>query len=156
VNQADQTHCFEIDAENREHIRENLSLNSGKDVELLSKAVWNSDGRVPVKTGKNGESHVTTNSGEGIKAVQLDTFYEDRSNPDIIKIDVEGGEARVLFGAEKVLERSHPTLFIEFHLGERLTEFGHRYEEVVEFLEGLGYEFVDEISRGSQKLVVAK
>jgi FkbM family methyltransferase len=156
INRAELTHCFEADPINREKIRENFSLNPDKDVELIGKAVWDQNCNVELDGGKGGESQVKKESVGKTEAVTLDSFYEKRTDPDIVKIDVEGAEGRVLYGASNVLERSHPTLFIEFHLEDGLQKFNDSYEEIVEFLESLGYEFCTEINRGNEKLVVAK
>jgi FkbM family methyltransferase len=46
--------------------------------------------------------------------------------PDMIKIDVEGAEAMVLKGADRILRERHPRLFIEIHsrtLAEECSEF---------------------------------
>ncbi len=35
--------------------------------------------------------------------------------PDLLKIDVEGAEQLVLFGAQKTLQQNHPIIIVEFH-----------------------------------------
>jgi hypothetical protein len=40
---------------------------------------------------------------------------ETRRDPDLIKVDVEGNERRVLEGAASLIERSRPTWVIEIH-----------------------------------------
>ena len=51
-------------------------------------------------------------SQEPVKSVTLDEVCNQK-NPDLVKIDVEGAELRVLRGAEKTIERSCPALFFE-------------------------------------------
>jgi FkbM family methyltransferase len=55
--------------------------------------------------------------------------------PSLIKIDVEGGELRLLEGARKVLQDHAPIIVIEL----RRVKFDLLYGPVVEFLEGIGY-----------------
>jgi hypothetical protein len=49
--------------------------------------------------------------------LSLDAFVQSRGAlfPDLIKIDVEGGEASVLHGAEQILRKRRPGLIIETH-----------------------------------------
>jgi len=156
VNRAEQTHCFEADPINREKIKENLSLNPDKDVELVEKAVWNKNTDVGLDGGQGGESQVKKESSGKVEAVKLDSFYENRPDPDIIKIDVEGAEGHVLEGAESILDRSKPVLFIEFHFDNRLQGVGHSYGELRRVLENHGYSFSFIQNRGSEKLVIAE
>jgi FkbM family methyltransferase len=69
-----------------------------------------------------------------VRVVQLDGFVAkgEGEAPDWIKIDVEGGEAKVLAGAEDLLRRARPGLLLELHGPEaaagvwrRLGEWGY-------------------------------
>jgi FkbM family methyltransferase len=51
-----------------------------------------------------------------IRMVRLDDELEQLAPPLTLKIDVEGYEGEVLWGARQLLEKHHPTLFLEFHL----------------------------------------
>jgi FkbM family methyltransferase len=59
-----------------------------------------------------------------VRTVALDRMVRDGAlpTPDLIKIDVEGGEKRVLEGAQEVLSRAHPTVFLATHGGQMHTE----------------------------------
>lgn len=155
ISEASTNYCFEADSNNAQKIRENILLNPSKDVELIEKAVWCRDGSVNVVEGLEGESHVGS-KGKEIEAVTLDSFFENKRDPDVIKLDIEGAEGQVLEGVEKVLERSHPTLFIEFHFDNRLEIFGHTYSELLSKLEDFNYSISVIENRDSEKLVVAK
>ncbi len=52
-----------------------------------------------------------------VEVIALDEWIENRNEPmpDLIKIDVEGGEALVLAGLERTLKGARPTLLIELH-----------------------------------------
>lgn len=155
VSETSKNYCFEADSSNAEKIRENFDLNPEKDLELVEKAVWSSNGTVNMVEGLDGKSHVGINGAE-IDAVTLDSFFENRPDPDVIKVDVEGAEGHVLEGAERILERSHPTLFIEFHFDNRLESFGHSFEGLKEFLEVFGYNISEIDVRENAVLVVAE
>lgn len=58
-----------------------------------------------------------------VAATTVDALAKQHGDPDLIKIDVEGHELRVIQGATRTLERARPGLFVEVHnaeLGEQL------------------------------------
>lgn len=62
--------------------------------------------------------HITNKFvGRGQNSISIDEYTKSNSPPDVIKIDVEGEEYEVLKGAEKTLEKHHPSLIIEVHPG---------------------------------------
>ena len=52
-----------------------------------------------------------------VESTTLDNLFEDL-DPDLIKVDVEGGEYRVLQGAKEILNRRKCKFLIEIHPGE--------------------------------------
>jgi FkbM family methyltransferase len=60
--------------------------------------------------------------------------------PDAVKVDVEGHELDVLLGAQELLGKRRPLLFLELHL-DLLDRRGVDPGAVVELLSGLGYRF---------------
>ena len=65
---------------------------------------------------QNEEWHVASNvNSKLIQSDSLDDFCEEnRIKPDFIKIDVEGGELKVLEGGRNILSRHNSTIVIEF------------------------------------------
>jgi FkbM family methyltransferase len=155
VSNAEQNYCFEVDPDNIDKLEKNLELNQSQDVTLEKKAVWSSNDSVRIETGKGGESHVSNKVIER-ESVKLDSFFQDREDPDVVKIDVEGAEGHVLEGAEELLSRSKPILFIEFHFDGRMESFENTFEELKDFLEDIGYSFSFVENRRDEKLVVAR
>jgi len=70
-----------------------------------------------------------------ISATTLDEYCATHTPPTIMKIDVEGGEAKVLAGARATLRRYAPTVAIELWSGER-SRFSR---SAIELLRELGY-----------------
>lgn len=52
-----------------------------------------------------------------VDGITLDTYQSDNSvpAPDIIKMDIEGGEVLAVEGMRRLLKEHHPILFIELH-----------------------------------------
>lgn len=67
--------------------------------------------------------------------------------PDFMKIDVEGAELFVLKGAENTLRKYKPALLLEFNK-ETSEAAGYTQEDLLNFLQPLGYEFYDVLQRG--------
>jgi hypothetical protein len=51
-----------------------------------------------------------------VAAITLDVFFQNKYiKPDVVKIDVEGAETKVLRGMTRLLRNYNPTLFLEIH-----------------------------------------
>ncbi len=97
----------------------NVAENELTDVTLRNKACGEKGGSALMVPGANaaiadGESAGQPSENEAVDVVALD---DDLSGERVglLKIDVEGFEARVLLGARKILEEQRPLLFIEVH-----------------------------------------
>ena len=62
--------------------------------------------------------------------------------PQLIKIDVEGAELRVLKGGVKVLRQYMPTIFLSVH-PRHIVESGGSTEELEGFIKKMGYRVFD-------------
>ncbi|MFW9873607.1 MAG: FkbM family methyltransferase, partial [Candidatus Thorarchaeota archaeon] len=70
---------------------------------------------------------------QSVKTISLDNFIEKRKiKPDLLKIDVEGAELKVLKGVENYLFEHKPLIVIETH-GELIKD------QCFNFLNKLGY-----------------
>ena len=67
------------------------------------------------------EARTTANTID-VQAIALDDFSQKHVLPDLIKIDVEGAEAAVLRGSERIFATKRPLLICEVHHEEALRE----------------------------------
>jgi FkbM family methyltransferase len=131
---------FEMSKENFHELGKNLELNNlGEQVTLNSIALWNTDCRLKAETDRKGKSKITGSKEGDVEARTLDGALEIEES-DLIKLDVEGAELKILKGAEKILEENSPTILLELHKGERLEGFNHDPDDVVGFLNTKGFE----------------
>ena len=76
-----------------------------------------------------------------VDCFRLDTFFLQRCSPDLVKIDVEGGELRVLRGAARILG-GEAKFLIEVH--RWVDPEGQRSRvEVFDFMKSFGYYPID-------------
>jgi FkbM family methyltransferase len=125
--------AFEALPANVERLERNLALNGmGERVTIVPAAVAGGEGEI--------RFHVHTSGGMGkaegsasrwnqryqseivVPSTSLDVFvYEDAGPvPQLIKMDIEGGEVMALPGMRRLLGEAHPTILIEVHGPEGL------------------------------------
>jgi len=95
--------------------------------------------------GNTGHSHINLNSlGKGsIPLKTLDSFQ--LTDIDMIKIDVEGFEEEILYGAKDTIIFNRPVMAIE----QQKHEYKDAIEELpsIKILEGWGYEVVGQVKK---------
>lgn len=120
---------FEPEPENIQRFRQMIIRNDLQDrVTVVEAAVWShSSAEIPFRRGGRQTTYggvvvdgVSPVLAEGerrvVKAVSLDDFVsQGHPAPDVIKIDVEGGECEVLKGARQMFSRVRPALVCEVH-----------------------------------------
>jgi FkbM family methyltransferase len=82
-----------------------------------------------VKVGKNGDMVIQ---------MPLDAFENEYKDVVFIKIDVQGYELNVIKGAENIISKHRPYLFVEFE-EDLLNEAGTSEKELQDKIESLGY-----------------
>lgn len=154
VGRSGMVYAFEPLPRNHRMLIKHLSLNEIFNVQPVQAAISDRDGELRFDPGPGFMAgHLSDAGALSVKCFSVDHFVtrEDRVRPpDVMKIDVEGAELKVLQGARETLTRYRPTLMIDTHdfLG------GHHagvHEACTTFLSALGYELHCEISRASNK-----
>lgn len=123
-------------AKNNEHVTLNaiaLSERSGETVMFDMTAAGHSGGStIEAAVGER----MTQATRVVVNAITVDEYVQSHTPPNIMKVDVEGGEHRVLEGARKTIERCSPIIAMEVWGGEK----GRRFSaSALEKLAQLGY-----------------
>jgi FkbM family methyltransferase len=94
-------------------LRQNIELNHLSNVRLVHDAISDTVGEATMtvpSSGKTTRSSIVKKYEQGssftVPTSTLDTLLQEYDKIDLIKIDVEGAEARVLKGAEKTIQRT--------------------------------------------------
>ena len=140
---------FEPDRFNYSEASKNQALNKLENLTIFPIGLGhenkklNLEIRTPSNRGGNRitppNSHNENSSQVEIK--RLDDFLKDISieHVDLIKIDVEGFELKVLMGASMILKKCKPVLFIELD-NNNLRDQGDSAQALVENLLAMGYQ----------------
>ena len=105
--------AIEPDPANARRVERNASLN-GVTAQVVAAAAWDEAGSVDLVRGGSG-SEWSARPGTGVPSVTLDGVAAENGSPNILKLDVEGAEGRVLRGAESVLASRPRLLICEVH-----------------------------------------
>lgn len=88
------------------------------------------------------------------QAIPLDDVLGPGDPVDLVKIDVEGAEARVLEGMRKIVMLHRPTLFIEMH--DEVYKKPEVRQNVLRFLESVEYRWDDSLTYGACYYLIGK
>ena len=115
-------YAFEPLTENVEYIRQTIKNNNLLAIELIESAVSDKNGETSFDVNTDNSRGNITNTPTGLKVslITLDQFCkENRVNPSLLKIDVEGAEGDVLKGSENLIASCRPTFIVELHSPEQ-------------------------------------
>ena len=127
---------FEPRRLNLSYLRSHLRMNRCTNVQVIPAAVGERPGECRFETRiGTGLGYVSDTGNRRVDMVSLDDLVGSGKlpPPDVIKIDVEGGEMGVLKGATELLRRHRPITVVSTH-GDAIRE------ECVAYLEGEGFQ----------------
>lgn len=117
-------HAFELDRENLRRFNTNVALNGLQNVKANHLAVTASEGYVSYwkEAGTAGVDFNVTKGRDAereqvqVEATTLDKYSEDHcQSVDLIKIDADGAEQKVLEGGRQTIREFHPHILLEVH-----------------------------------------
>jgi len=135
VRPSGQVFAFEPLPRNAYYLRAHLEMNRATTVRVTQAAVADCTGDLFFQEAQEATmGHVSDRGSLRVPAVTLDELVQSQRAPlpDVIKMDIEGGELRALQGAVGTLTRGQPVVFLATH-GPAV----HR--ECCDLLTGLGY-----------------
>lgn len=140
-------HAFEPLDFNFQIFRKNIKLNNFENISLNKKGVGEEKGAFEIKFGnkKSGASiyvdEFNSDGKEEIQVLKLDDYCIENNieSIDILKIDVEGGELKVLKGAQNILSNSKKCLVIVEVIEKHLKAAGDDGKSLFEFMQSLGF-----------------
>jgi FkbM family methyltransferase len=125
--------AFEADPENADRLRNHVERNNFlSNIAIVEAAVWSEpSAKITFQRGlprsqggvasQGVEPVLATGPVIEVSCITIDEFVASGGPPpNVIKIDVEGGEAEVLKGAAVSIERYHPQMIVEIHRDEAL------------------------------------
>lgn len=119
--------AFEALPANVERIQKNIALNSLSNVIVVSGAVLDKAGEVTFyvhesvgmgkAAGSAGRREEHYKAEITVPGLSLDEFVYEQGNPapDVVKMDIEGGEVLALPGMKRILAEYHPLMLLELH-----------------------------------------
>lgn len=110
--------AFEPGPYQRAGLEANLAMNGLTNVRVVPKAAWDAPRMLAFEPGPDGEyaRSVVREAEDGtVEATTLDAEAARLARVDLIKVDVQGAEARVLEGARRTLARHKPRVVVEMH-----------------------------------------
>lgn len=145
VGEGGAVHAFEIDKNCLPLIEKSVALNSFKNISVNHLAVCDHNGEQSItqldrlKLGEILPSKNQKNTVK-IKATTIDQYIVDSGIiPDLVKIDVEGAEMKVLKGMQQLLLKGKTKVLIEVHI-KKLQQFhATHYKELIQLLVDLNY-----------------
>ncbi len=137
INPAAVVHIFEPDPVNITHIEENVRLNGVRNCVVERKAVGDEDGFLLFAGDGSTGGRLSPQGTLRVPVVRLDSYEA----PDLVKIDVEGGECAVLRGAQQALQRA-PSMLLEVGPATPLAE-------LKTLLLPLGYHLPEQVPPGN-------
>jgi FkbM family methyltransferase len=136
-------YAFEPVPEFYELVNENLARNGVGNVSVYQTGLSNRAATIPFfkHGGGSGIAEVADAEPLRVQTTTIDRFMADHGidRIDILNMDCEGSELDVLQGARVLLSKHGPQVFCEIH-HDYLSQLGQSADQVVAFLESLGYE----------------
>ena len=147
-------YAFEPLPRNIEFLKKHIALNKLSNIQVFEAAVSNQSGDAFFDFGAStAMGHLSDSGGLRVRMASLDDLFSAGmlDPPDYIKLDVEGAEYDALRGAEEIIDKFQPVLFLDTH--QRTA-----HQNTIQFLEQKHYHFeiLDSKSSVETKELIAR
>ena len=138
-------HTFEPNKNNSDLITENAALNGLSNVLINNLALWNKSGEKLVFEGEDALASTVTaaEATENVlHTITIDDYVAENNvgEVNLLMIDVEGSEIKVLEGAKAMLQKYKPVVVFETHSLYNDWSNGLENSDSVKLMTDLGYE----------------
>jgi len=138
-------HTFEPNKNNSDLIIENAALNGLTNVIINNLALWNRSGEKLVFEGEDALASTVTATGATenvLHTITIDDYVAENNvgEVNLLMIDVEGSEIKVLEGAKAMLQKYKPVVVFETHSLYNDWSNGLENSDSVKLMTDLGYE----------------
>lgn len=127
-----------------EELRHHVRVNGFHQVTVMAAGLLDQEGEIPFTPGESSKTSRFDTASEAVASLAipcrtLDAVMDELKPKALrlVKVDVEGAEARVLAGAVRTIRNYHPHLVVELHnpeqdlaVARQLLEWGYKIERV--------------------------
>ncbi len=135
VRERGYVYAFEPLDRNLHFLKKHLQINDRRNVVVFEAAVGNRSGICRFEEGSDSSTGRVFEKGSlSVRMVSLDDLYSQGKIPvpQVIKMDIEGGEVDAILGAQNLLKEFRPILFLATHGQEA-------HKSCIQLLLGIGY-----------------
>jgi FkbM family methyltransferase len=138
VGDRGRVYAFEPLPRNIFYLKKHISLNKLKNVEIIEAAVSDKEGEENFLEVDSATSRLDPHGSFKVKTVSLDNLVKNKKilPPNVMKIDVEGAELKVLLGAKDIIEKYRPIIFVAL-------DNANTKEKVAQIIKNFGYNIFD-------------
>jgi FkbM family methyltransferase len=138
-------HSFEPNKNNSDLIAENAKINNLKNILINNLALWNKSNEQLVFEGEDALAstvEANTSSANVLHTITVDDYTTQNKvgKVDLLMIDVEGSEIKVLQGSAEMLKRDKPVVVFETHSLYDDWSNGLQNSPSASLMKALGYE----------------
>ena len=164
-------YSFEPSSRNLFFLKYHIKINNIKNIKVINKLVGSDN--------TNDHTFYESNEPSGmnsiikireknivrtkkVESISVDYFCrENKIKPDLIKVDIEGGEIKMLEGATEVIKKFRPIIFLSYH-PIHIEKLGFTKKKIFQLLDKFNYKILDsnaiipKILENSEYLLVPK
>jgi FkbM family methyltransferase len=135
-------YAVEPNCHNTQAGRRNCELNGINNVRVVEAAASSMPGQLWFNRAMNGQVAISRHEAGAhlVEVVTIDDLSAKFGPPDVLYIDVEGFECKVLEGARGTLETLAPDCFVEVHLQMGLERYGGSIGTVLSYFPNSRYD----------------
>jgi FkbM family methyltransferase len=124
-------YAFEPHPRNARAAETNLAQNDISCRTSVNQAiVADTTGKTAVADNSPREIESTDENGYETSSVTVDQFAQQHAPPDVVKIDVQGGEAKAIRGMKKTLNEHSPDIVVEMHDEEEVRRLDGSWDQI--------------------------